>query len=54
MTVLGVTVSEELVASIVVGVVIPLILKIIQHYVPWLTIEDSGAHTKRAPKSEDE
>lgn len=54
MTVFGVTVSEELVASVVVGVIIPLILKIIQHYVPWLTIEDSGAHTKRAPKDDGE
>lgn len=52
MTVFGVTVSEELVASIVVGVVIPLILKVIQHYVPWLTIEQSGAHTRRAPEEE--
>jgi F0F1-type ATP synthase assembly protein I len=54
MTVFGVTVSEELVASVVVGVVIPLILKIIQHYVPWLTIEQSGSHSKRATKDEDE
>jgi F0F1-type ATP synthase assembly protein I len=54
MTIWGVTVSEELVASVVVGVVIPLILKVIQHFVPWLTIEQSGSHTKRAPEEEDE
>lgn len=52
MTFFGVTVSEELVTSIVVGVVIPLFLKIIQHYVPWLTINDSGTHTRRAPEEE--
>lgn len=35
--------SDELVASIIVGVVIPLVLKIVQHYFPWLTIDNPTA-----------
>lgn len=44
--------SDELVASIVVGFVIPVLLKILQHFFPWLTINNSGTHTRRAPEDE--
>lgn len=44
--------SEDLSISILLLAGIPLVLKLLQIYVPWMVIEDSGRHTKRAPKDE--
>lgn len=52
MTVFGVTVSDELVSSVILGVVIPLALKVIERYFPWLTINGAGSHIKRADPDE--
>ena len=52
MTMFGLTVSDELATSVIVGVIIPLILKVIEHYVPWLTIRGAGSHIKRADPDE--
>lgn len=44
--------SDDLPISILLLAGLPLFLKLLQIYVPWLTIEDSGTHTKRADKGE--
>jgi hypothetical protein len=44
--------SQELVASIIVGVVIPLVLKVIQHFFPWLTIDYKGSGTTPSTPTE--
>lgn len=44
--------SDDLSISILLLAGLPLVLKLLQIYVPWLTIEDSGSHTKRASESE--
>ena len=52
MTIFGITVNDDLASAIIVGVVIPLALKVIERFFPWLTINGAGSHIKRAEKDE--
>lgn len=52
MNLFGITMPVELGMSVVVGVSIILAMKVIETYMPWLVVDGSGSHIKRADETE--